>query len=72
MCLLSNRILFDFTHFTDVKESVQKGVLDRITKKPIIQERHELEKQFNLLFDEMYVKSDIVINKMVRSLVALI
>ena len=61
--LPSERLLFDFTHFTEAKVGIQEVVIGRVKEKLDKLNPKEDEKYFNLLFDEMYVKEDIVVNR---------
>ncbi|KAK3926609.1 Rhodocoxin [Frankliniella fusca] len=58
-----NRTLYDFTHFVDNKEGVQHEILSLLEKKIEPLSLSSNENYFNLVFDEIHIKSDLVRNK---------
>ncbi|KAK3910267.1 Transposable element P transposase [Frankliniella fusca] len=58
-----NGTLYDFTHFVDNSEGIQHEILDLIEKKIEELQIPANEKYFNLVFDEIHIKSDLVRNK---------
>ncbi|KAK3921575.1 Transposable element P transposase, partial [Frankliniella fusca] len=58
-----NRTLYDFTHFVDNTEGIQHEILNLLEKKIEPLCVPENERYFNLVFDEINIKSDLVRNK---------
>ena len=63
LTLPSERRLFDFTHFVDAKEGVQEDIINLLREKLEKENLENHEKFFNLLFDELTVRADIVLNR---------
>ena len=63
LALPSERRLFDFTHFVQAKEGIKEAILNLLKDKKDKLTLADHEKFFNLLLDEMTIRSDIVINK---------
>ncbi|KAK3920014.1 Transposable element P transposase [Frankliniella fusca] len=61
--LPSERTLFDYTHVVEAKEGIQELVIADLKKQLEGLPREEYEQFFNILFDEVHIKSDIVISK---------
>ena len=63
--LPSQRTLYDFTHYVDAKEGIQEVTMAEMQKK--LYENYDLGERhstfFNLIFDEVDVKEDIVVNR---------
>ncbi|KAJ1530235.1 hypothetical protein ONE63_005160 [Megalurothrips usitatus] len=62
LCLPSQRRLFDYSQFTEAKEGVQQEILDLLMSEINAKCPEEYQKYFNLLLDEMSIRSDLVYN----------
>lgn len=61
MFLPSQRRLYDYTHFTEAKEGIQQHILDSVKEK--LEKTGNPNEHFQLLFDEVTIRSDIVFRK---------
>ncbi|KAK3920609.1 DNA transposase [Frankliniella fusca] len=61
--LPSKRTLFDYSHFIDAKEGPQEFIMQDLSRKCMEECLNKHEKYFNLIFDEVDIRSGIVISK---------
>ncbi|KAK3908837.1 Transposable element P transposase [Frankliniella fusca] len=61
--LPSQRTLYDYTHYAEAKEGLQEPILERLAKNCSEQCKKEDEKYFNVIFDEVDIRSGIVISR---------
>ena len=61
--LPSQRRLYDYTHFVEAKEGPQEAIITNVKTKIENLNGPDHETYFNIIFDEMYIRSNIVISK---------